>query len=219
MNRATESVANGGGRPNGDGPNADDVTCWIADAGRGDADAQARVWERYFGRLVEFAKQRLAPKIRRVTDGDDVAASAMFSFYDGLAAGRFALADRGELWRLLLTITSRKAVSASRRERSQKRGGGAQRGESVFLREGEEAIGGIGGIADDAPTPEMEVMVAENCQRLLAILPDESLRRVAVLRLEGYTSDEIAEKLGVVTRTVTRKLDLIRSAWEAEAGR
>lgn len=219
MKRANDAATKGGRELKEGLAEPDDVTCWIADAGRGDAAAQARVWDRYFGRLVEFARQRLAPRIQRVTDGDDVAASAMFSFYDGLAAGRFALADRGDLWRLLVTITSRKVVSASRKERSQKRGGGAQRGESVFMREGEEALGGIGGIADDAPTPEMEVMVAENCERLLAMLPEESLRRVAVLRLEGYTSDEIAEKLGVVTRTVTRKLDLIRSAWESEAGR
>lgn len=198
-------------------PETDDVTCWIAEAGRGDAAAQALVWERYFGQLVEFARHRLAPKVRRVTGEDDVAASAMFSFYEGLAAGRFALADRGELWRLLLTITSRKAVAAARRERSQKRGGGGQRGESVFLGDGGEAAAGIGGIAGDAATPEMEAMIAENCQRLLDLLPDESLRSVAVMRLEGYTSDEIAAKLGVVTRTITRKLDLIRKAWEAEA--
>lgn len=198
-------------------PEADDVTCWIAEAGRGDSAAQARVWERYFGQLVEFARHRLAPHVRRVTGEDDVAASAMFSFYEGLAAGRFALADRGDLWRLLLTMTSRKAVAAARRERSQKRGGGARRGESVFLGDDSAAAAGIGGIAGSDVTPEMEVMVAENCQRLLDLLPDETLRKVAVMRLEGYTSDEIAARLGVVTRTVTRKLDLIRKAWEAEA--
>lgn len=200
---------------------ADDVTQWLTQAQRGDADAQARVWEKYFGRLVEFAGRRLSPTARRVTDGDDVAASALLSFYSGLAAGRFALADRGELWRLLLTMTSRKVVSAARKEGSQKRGGGVRRGESAFLSTGAslDSTDGISGIADDAPTPDMEAMVAENCQRLLAMLPDDSLRRVAVLRLEGHTCEEIAEKLGVVTRTVTRKLDLIRTAWQAEASR
>lgn len=197
-------------------PEPDDVTCWIAAAGRGDAAAQARLWDRYFGQLVDFARHRLAPKIRRVSGEDDVAASAMVSFYEGLAGGRFSLADRGDLWRLLLTITSRKAVAAARRERSQKRGGGGLRGESVFLGAGGEPAAGIGGVAGAAATPEMEAMIAENCRRLLDLLPDESLRRIAVMRLEGYTCDEIAEQLGVVTRTVTRKLDLIRKAWETE---
>jgi DNA-directed RNA polymerase specialized sigma24 family protein len=36
------------------------------------------------------------------------------------------------------------------------------------------------------------------------------------MRLEGYSNDEIAARLGCVTRTVERKLDLIRKVWSRE---
>jgi DNA-directed RNA polymerase specialized sigma24 family protein len=39
---------------------------------------------------------------------------------------------------------------------------------------------------------------------------------VASWKLEGYTDEEIAARLGCVTRTVERKLARIRSIWARE---
>ena len=50
-------------------------------------------------------------------------------------------------------------------------------------------------------------MVAEDCRLLLDRLDDETLRRVALWTLEGYGTQEIAEKLGCVRRSVERKLE------------
>ena len=41
-------------------------------------------------------------------------------------------------------------------------------------------------------------------------LKDETLKKIAVWRVEGDTIDEIAAKLGCARRTVHRKLDLIK---------
>ena len=59
-------------------------------------------------------------------------------------------------------------------------------------------------------------MAAEEYKRLLGVLDDESLRQVALWRMEGYTTDEIAERLGCARRTVARRLELIRTLWIAE---
>ena len=59
-------------------------------------------------------------------------------------------------------------------------------------------------------------MAAEESTRLLEALGDESLRQVALWRMEGYTTDEIAERLGCARRTVARRLELIRTLWLAE---
>ena len=48
--------------------------------------------------------------------------------------------------------------------------------------------------------------MAEECRRLLDRLGDNSLRDVAVWKMEGYSNDEIAGRLGCVSRTVERKL-------------
>jgi DNA-directed RNA polymerase specialized sigma24 family protein len=58
--------------------------------------------------------------------------------------------------------------------------------------------------------------VAEECRRLLGRL-DDDLRALALLKMEGYTNEEIASRLGRSRATVERKLRLIRRAWEAEA--
>ena len=65
-------------------------------------------------------------------------------------------------------------------------------------------------VVGSEPTPEFAAMVAEEYRRLLERLDDDVLRGVAILRMEGHTSDEIAEKLGCGRRTVARQLALIR---------
>jgi hypothetical protein len=47
-------------------------------------------------------------------------------------------------------------------------------------------------------------------------LGDEELQRVALGKLEGYDIEEIAAPLGLVPRTVQRRLQLIRRLWEQE---
>ncbi len=59
--------------------------------------------------------------------------------------------------------------------------------------------------------------MAEECQRLLGQLGAGGLREVAVWKMEGYSNEEIAAKLGCVPRAVERKVALIRPLWEGLA--
>jgi DNA-directed RNA polymerase specialized sigma24 family protein len=43
--------------------------------------------------------------------------------------------------------------------------------------------------------------------------PNLILRRIALLKLEGYSNKEIAQQLGCALRTVENRLMLIRSLW------
>jgi DNA-directed RNA polymerase specialized sigma24 family protein len=56
--------------------------------------------------------------------------------------------------------------------------------------------------------------VAEECQRLLDSLPDDTLRLLALGKLEGYSNAELAQPLGCSLTTVGRKLERIRHAWQ-----
>jgi DNA-directed RNA polymerase specialized sigma24 family protein len=199
---------------------ADDaeVTQWLAGLAQGDDLAAQRIWEQYCRRLCVLARRKLADLPLRAADEEDVVISAFNSFCRAAAAGRFPqLRDRHDLWRLLVTLTARKAVAHLRRAHSRKRGGGAVRGESVFMAEGSsEEIGGISQVLGTAPTPEMAAAVAEECSRLIGLLGEETLRTVALHKLEGYTNDEIAERLACATTTVERKLARIRKRWTTE---
>jgi len=48
---------------------------------------------------------------------------------------------------------------------------------------------------------------------MLDQLQDETLRQIALWTLEGYRTEEIADKLGCVRRTSERKLERIREIW------
>jgi DNA-directed RNA polymerase specialized sigma24 family protein len=198
------------------------ITEWLGNLREGDQAAAQPLWERYFSKLVTVARTKLR-RMRRSTadeDEEDAALSAFNSFCAGAARGKFPqLADRDDLWRLLVVITARKAMAQANRQGRQKRGGGRVVEEAVLFGHGlsgaDGSIAGLERIAADGPTPEFAAMMAEECRRLLDALDDESLKQVAVSRMEGYNNDEIAEQLGCARRTVARRLDLIRKTWLA----
>jgi DNA-directed RNA polymerase specialized sigma24 family protein len=189
------------------------VTRWLDPLRAGDPAAASRLWQRYFHRLVHLARRRLEGTPRLAADEEDVALCAFDSFCRRAAGGRFPhLRDRHDLWKLLLVITARKARHLLRDEGRQKRGG---------LPASDPAPA-----ADDAvdfeqlisrePTPAFAAQSVEECQRLLDLLREPALRWVALWKLEGYSNEEIAAKLGCAPRTVERKLRLIRAVWKGE---
>jgi RNA polymerase sigma factor (sigma-70 family) len=190
------------------------VTIWLERLKAGDGNAAERLWQDYYRRLVGLARARLQGRPRAAADEEDVALSAFDSFFRGVEGNRFPkLTDRDDLWQLLVVITARKAMRLIRDESRQKRGGGAVRHASAF--DDDELRAAVGA----EPTPEFAAEVAEECGRLLDLLGDDELRAVARGKLEGYTNTEIAERLGVVERTVERRLGVIRKLWEAAEDR
>ena len=119
------------------------VTAWIGALRGGDSDEAAhRLWDRYFDRLVDLARARLRFAARGPDDEEDAALSAFESLCRGVTEGRFVrLGGRDELWRLMATITARKAADRIEREGRQKRGGGRVRGEAELDGPGERGGG------------------------------------------------------------------------------
>jgi DNA-directed RNA polymerase specialized sigma24 family protein len=194
------------------------VTRWIGGLQAGDMDAPARLlWGRYFDRLARLARDKLRGARRAAANEEDVALSVFDSFCDGAAGGAFPqLGGRDDLWRLLVTITARKAANQLRHERQLKRGGGRVLDEGALDRDDPDAGRFLAQVVGDEPTPEFAAMVAEECRRRLDGLPDESLRQVALLRMQGYANEEVAARLGTSLRSVERKLMAIRKRWEED---
>ena len=195
----------------------DEVSLWLEGIAAGDELAAQRIWQRYMQQMVIFARRRLDAANRRVADEEDLALSAFHSLCQRTEKGQFPdLKDRESLWKLLTTIIARKAAIEIRRSLCQKRGGGKVNGESVFLQvDGSQSGMGLGNFAGVEPTPEFAAEMAEQCSRLLNCLPDDC-RQIALYKLNGYSNDEIAEKLNVAPRTIERKLASIRNTWQRE---
>ncbi len=189
--------------------------------------AQA-VYHRYVDRLIGLARKKLASHRRRMVDEEDIAHAVLEDLFQGICGGRFArLADQHDLWQVLVMLTDRRVIDQIRRDTGQKRGQGKVRGESVFEEPGESrhAPGGIDQVASLEPTPEFAAELLEELQWRLKQLEQvvkgqsrgdpESLKKIAMLRLQRYTNKEIAQKLGCVERTVDRKIGIIRQIWSS----
>lgn len=191
-----------------------DITHWISEARNADQQAAQLIWENYFQQLIAYARKKMSAMPRRAADEEDVALSAMNSFFDGVHQGRFLPQDRDELWKLLATITVRKATAEVRKHYAQKRGGGAVRGESAFAGGASSSDRmGINDVMDAGNLPAMSLQMTATCMEMLEQLGDDSLRTIARMRLEGYSTDEIGEQQGISPATVKRRLNSIRQIW------
>jgi RNA polymerase sigma factor (sigma-70 family) len=182
------------------------VTEWIQDVQQGKSgDATQELFERFYGRLIGLARKRLG-NLHAYEDEQDVAISAMKSFFLRAPEGKFPkLTDRNSLWSLLAAITLNKAVNLQRRQLSEKRD--VRRNVSI------EAM------LQSGPSEELLDSVFQEGNRLLDKLGDSSLKQVAQLRMEGDSNQEIAEKMKVSIATVKRKLKLVRTYLESELGK
>lgn len=191
------------------------VTIWVDGLRHGNEHSAQQLWERYFAELVRVAGARIPRAVRRDFDEEDVALSAFYSLCAGVREGRFPqLEDRDNLWALLVVITARKAMYRMRAATRQKRGGGAVRGESVFANIEDPNNAGLQEVIGREPTAEFAAEVAEESEQLLSLLPDASMRQLALLKMEGFSNREAADHLECGLRTVERRLKLIRQIWE-----
>jgi RNA polymerase sigma factor (sigma-70 family) len=178
-------------------------------------DAARRVWERYMPALLELARHHLDRRLLHREDEEDVIQSMYASFCLRQQRGCFELTGRDDLWKLLVTVTLRKARNTARRHRRQTRdyrrertGGRHDGGDSSTEQWALELMD------RSEPTPAEAATLSEELERRLCALDDPLLRRIAVRKLEGYTNKEIAHELDDCTeRTIERKLERIKSRW------
>jgi len=182
-----------------------------------DEAAIAALWDRCYPALARFAEKRLEELgvQQRAFNGEDVAASAMLSFFRAVQRNRFPMLDSEDgLFRLLRRITIRKVIDRKRKNQTLKAGSGDVRGESAFGSNLDSGTSpGIDGVQGESPSPEWIVIMEEECQKLFTSLQDEELQSVAHFRLEGYSNSEIATRLGCAVATVERRLKEIRACW------
>lgn len=199
-------------------PTQDSITHWIGGLKTGDQEAAQRLWNHYFQSLVQLVRKKLPAHGRRAFDEEDVALSAFKSFCAGVSEDRFPDLDaRENLWALLVVIAARKAQAYLEHEHRLKRGGGQVAGESIFLRpQADSGVVGLDALASEEPSPAFAAQMQEECERLLDALGDDTLRAIALLKMQGYTIDEIAERSGCTKRAVQRRLEIIRRTWREE---
>jgi RNA polymerase sigma factor (sigma-70 family) len=176
--------------------------------------AALMIWQRYFRDLLELARNNLNQRIRTREDEEDVLQSMYKSFCLRQQRGEFDLSGRDALWNLLVTITLRKARNTAKKHGRDRRDVARQQ-TIVGDDEAESARWALEQMEASDPSPAEAGVLNEALERRLEALGDSELRRIALLRLEGYTNREIAGLDDCTERSIERRLERIRSKWRS----
>jgi RNA polymerase sigma factor (sigma-70 family) len=191
------------------------VTRLIRDCRAGSDPAATELWQRLNERLLRLAAKRM-PRRGSIVDPEDIAVDAYYSFLRRHRQGEFPeLSTRDDAWRMLFVIVIRKTVNAIRHSMRQRRNPD-QQGSATFVLSLSGRSKFTAGPISNTPCPATEALLTESVQALLATLPDKQLQEIALAKVEGFTNQEVAQKLGCSLATVERRLKMIRLIWEKE---
>jgi len=186
----------------------------IAQNSQLDEEAAQLIWNRFFEKLCRFASKKIYTRHRRLLDPEDIAGSAMFAVIDGIKNGRFhSVTNRDELWQMLVMITARKAITRGRHLDRDKRGGALNGGGDAGPNG--QKLDQLAQYVDKSDDPAKFVEIEMTCRELISALPDDNFREIALMRLAGFSNQEISAKFGCSVRTIDRKLVIVREVWNS----
>jgi RNA polymerase sigma-70 factor (ECF subfamily) len=188
------------------------MSSWLQRVTSAESGFERDIVDRYSQRLMALARRRLPDRLRGRVDPEDVVQSVYRSFFRRLADGRFQFEASLDLWRLLAAMTFYKVRNAIRFHQRERR--------DVRRETSMEGSAEGSPYADPTPGPEDLVTFLECLEQLLARAP-KNYREIVVLRLEGLSIAEIAERIDRSQRTVLRALsrlgEVIASELETSA--
>jgi RNA polymerase sigma-70 factor (ECF subfamily) len=167
----------------------------------GHSDASTLLYLRYAKRLHALAESQSSGDLARRLDPEDIVQSVFRTFFRRAAAGRYAVPDGEEIWKLLLVIALNKLRSAGSHYRAAKRD--VRRtagGESYEVALENQAVG------DETALAILRMVI----DQLLADLP-AAQQRMVQLRIEGHEVSEVAQKTNRSKRSVERVLQEFRT--------
>ena len=187
-------------------------------------NAETGLWEHFADNIRHLARNRMPAGGLPVADDEDVAISVFRVFFDGIKDGRFeAVRSRSQTQALLNRLAIDKTIDLIRFHQAKRRCPRIrQSNDEDDSSNKQESISFVQTIPDDfvdnkqrtAPT---EVEWRDEAIRMIDSLSESTLKTIVVMRFLGYSNDEIASELGCVTRTVERKLNVIRRIWGSVA--
>ena len=168
------------------------------------------VWNKYFERLLRFAKKQMRGMPKIASDEEDITLSVLKSVCLSAREDKQSVPDADSIWGLLVLICKRKIANQYAYQRRIKRD--ASRSESLFS---SPAL--LQQLESREIHPEVLLQFNERVDELFQSLEHETLKQVAMLKVQGYTNQEIAVRLECSLSTIERKLRLIRELWSRES--
>jgi RNA polymerase sigma factor (sigma-70 family) len=174
----------------------------------GDDAAAQELFGRFTHQLIALARHRIGAGLRHKVDPEDVVQSAYKSFFLRYGEGNLEAVNWNSLWGLLTLITVRKCAERVAYHRAERRDAARE----VAAPRGEDAAPAPEPFGRE-PTPLEAAVMGETVEQLLAGLNKDD-RPVLELSLQGYTTQEVSERLGRAERTVRLVRERVRHRLE-----
>ena len=170
----------------------------------GSESAAQELFDRYCERLMRLAKRRIGQRMVSRVDPEDVLQSAFRTFFNRVRKDEFSFQEEDDLFKLLVRLTVHKTLRQIAFHRAAKRNPELEAGQ------GSDAQDVLQQISADEPSPETAVALVDEFERFMGQLPPLD-RQVLALKIQGYSTVEIAEQIGSYDRKVRRILERIQT--------
>jgi RNA polymerase sigma-70 factor (ECF subfamily) len=175
----------------------------IAEFQAGSESAAQTLFDRYCERLMRLAKRRIGQRMTSRVDPEDVVQSAYRTFFTRVKNDEFSFHEQDDLFKLLVRLTVNKALRQIAYHRAAKRNPELEALQSSNPQEFLQQI------SSENATPDVEVALLDEFEQFMGQLQPLD-RDVLQLKLQGYSTVEIAEKLGSYDRKIRRVLERIQ---------
>jgi RNA polymerase sigma factor (sigma-70 family) len=176
---------------------------------RGDQDASRELFDSYVERLLPLARSRISQRLASRVDPEDVIQSVFRTFFTRLKDDQFSIHDQDDLFRLLVRITVHKSLRQVAHHKAAKRDPNQEVPQSADSQEH------LLQLLASEPTPDEAVLFLDHLEKFLSVLPQDD-RRILELKMQGYSTEEIAKQIHSYDRKVRRVLERIRHVAEHE---
>jgi RNA polymerase sigma-70 factor (ECF subfamily) len=182
----------------------------VADLRAGNESAARELFDRYCERLMRLARRRIGQRMLARVDPEDVIQSAFRTFFVHVRNDEFTFDGADDMFKLLVRLTVRKALRQIAYHRA------AKRNPEKEAQSPDPDHDLMLELVSSGPTPDMEVALLNEFEEFVAKLPPLD-RKVLEMRLQGYSSAEIAAAVGSYERKVRRVLEKIHALAEGKA--
>ncbi len=207
----TSSAVSCGGSSTG--PNASsliDDRELIAAYKLGSESAARKLFDRYCEKLMSLSRRRISQKLASRIDPEDAVQSAFRTFFARVKENQFTFESESDLFKLLVRLTVNKTLRQIAHHKAAKRDPGREMGQAP------DYEGMLEQLSAGEPAAEAQLALIEEFQRFLALLAPFD-RAVLELKFEGYTTSEIAAKLGSYDRKIRRVFERAAALAEEHA--
>lgn len=174
----------------------------ISEFKAGSESAARELFDKYCERLMKLAQRRIGQRMTARVDPEDVIQSAFRTFFVHVRNDDFTFQNEDDLFKLLVRLTVNKTLRQIAYHRA------AKRNPELEAAQASDAQDMMQQLCGHEPTPDVEVALLDEFERFMGLLPPMD-REVLGLKLQGYTTVEIAEKLGSYDRKIRRILERI----------